>query len=75
MELAAHEVPQRVQHDDLHLANVYAEGERLRVLDWGDASVSHPFASLVERFRFLEKRNRLPPGDPWFTRLGALRPG
>jgi hypothetical protein len=46
-ELAAHEVPATVQHDDLHMANVYAHGERLRLLDWGDASISHPFASLV----------------------------
>ena len=46
-ELAARGVPETVQHDDLHMANVYAQGEQLRVLDWGDASISHPFASLV----------------------------
>jgi hypothetical protein len=68
-ELAAHRVPETVQHDDLHMANVYAQGERLRLLDWGDASVSHPFASLVVTFRFLEERNQLSPGDPWFARL------
>ena len=42
---------------------------RLRVLDWGDSSISHPFASLVVTFRFLEEFNKLPPGDPWFPRL------
>src|SRR5204863_9964121 len=42
---------------------------RLRILDWGDASISHPFASLVVRFRFLEEVARLAPDDPWFTRL------
>jgi hypothetical protein len=68
-ELAAHEIPETVQHDDLHMANVYAHGGRLRLLDWGDASVSHPFASLVVTFRFLEERNKLPPADPWFARL------
>ena len=68
-ELAAHAVPETLQHDDLHAANVYAHGERLRVLDWGDASISHPFASLVVTFRFLEEINKLPPGDPWFARL------
>jgi len=68
-ELAAHDVPETVQHDDLHMANVYAQGERLRVLDWGDSSISHPFASLVVTFRFLEERNKLPPTDPWFARL------
>ena len=68
-ELAAHDVPETVQHDDLHMANVYARGDRLRLLDWGDASISHPFASLVVTFRFLEERNELPPSDPWFARL------
>jgi len=68
-ELAAHHRPETVQHDDLQHANLYAEGERLRVLDWGDASISHPFASLVVTFRFLEEINKLPPSDPWFVRL------
>jgi hypothetical protein len=68
-ELAAYEVPQTVQHDDLHIRNVYAHGGRLRFLDWGDSSISHPFASLVVTFRFLEEVNGLPPADPWFERL------
>jgi Phosphotransferase enzyme family len=69
VELAAHGVPETVQHDDLHMANLYARGEQLRLLDWGDASISHPFASLVVTFRFLEEIIRPPPGDPWFARL------
>jgi hypothetical protein len=68
-ELAARKVPETVQHDDLHMANVYADGGRLRVLDWGDSSISHPFSSLVVTFRFLEEINGLVPGDPWFARL------
>ena len=51
------------------MANVYAQGERLRLLDWGDSSISHPFASLVVTFRFLEEVNGLLPGHPWFARL------
>lgn len=58
-----------VQHDDLHMNNVYAKGDELRVLDWGDASIGHPFFSLFEVFRFLAEVNRLPPEDPWFARL------
>jgi hypothetical protein len=68
-ELAERNVPETIQHDDLHMANVYRDGERMRVLDWGDSSISHPFASLVVTFRFLEEVNNLPPGDPWFSRL------
>jgi hypothetical protein len=68
-ELAARGVPSTVQHDDLHAANLYVQPDRLRVLDWGDASISHPFMSLVVTFRFLEETNRLPPTDPWFARI------
>jgi len=58
-----------VQHDDLHMNNVYVKDRVLRVLDWGDASISHPFFSLFETFRFLTERNRLSRGDLWFRRL------
>ena len=68
-ELAAHDVPETIQHDDLHHANVYSQGEQLRLLDWGDSSVAHPFFSLVVTFRFLEEINKLLPSDPWFARL------
>ncbi len=68
-ELATYDVPETIQHDDLHHANLYAHGSCVRVLDWGDASISHPFASLVVTFRFLEKRAQLAPDDPWFARL------
>jgi aminoglycoside phosphotransferase (APT) family kinase protein len=68
-ELRTYGIPETIQHDDLHLANLYVKGESLRVLDWGDSSISHPFASLVVTFRFLEEWNELRPGDPWFARL------
>jgi len=68
-ELAAHDVPETIQHDDLHHANVYSDGNQLRLLDWGDSSVGHPFFSLVVTFRFLEEINKLLPSDPWFGRL------
>jgi hypothetical protein len=68
-ELAAHGVPETIQHDDLHHMNLYERDGCLRVLDWGDASISHPFASLVVTFRFLEERTGLAPTDPWFARL------
>jgi hypothetical protein len=68
-ELDARDVPETIQHDDLHMANVYAKGAQLRVLDWGDSSISHPFASLVVTFRFLEQVNGLRRDDPWFARL------
>ena len=37
-------IPATVQHDDLQPSNVVGEGA---LIDWGDASVAHPFASLL----------------------------
>jgi hypothetical protein len=68
-ELAAGGLPPTVQHDDLHMGNVYELNERLRLLDWGDSSISHPFFSLVVTFRFLEECTGLRRHDRWFARL------
>jgi hypothetical protein len=68
-ELGSHGIGATVQHDDLHMNNVYVDHGALRVLDWGDASISHPFFSVFETFRFLIEMNRLRPDDPWFERL------
>jgi hypothetical protein len=69
-QFAAVGIGESVQHDDLHLANLFVDSAgRLRVVDWGDSSIAHPFFSLVVTFRFLGSFNHLPPGDPWFTKL------
>jgi len=62
-------IEESVQHDDLHMANLYPHDGRFRVVDWGDSSIAHPFFSLLETFRFLEEFNGLGPDDPWFSRL------
>ena len=68
-ELGAAGVGDSIQHDDLHHGNLYLHRDGPRILDWGDSSISHPFASLVVTFRFLERINGLDPSDPWFARL------
>jgi hypothetical protein len=68
-ELAGYGVAETIQHDDLHTRSLYRRGGRLRVLDWGDSSVSHPFVSLVVTFRFLEEIGGLRPGGRWHARL------
>jgi len=62
-------IRESVQHDDLHMNNLFSDVGKLRVVDWGDASIAHPFFSLVVTFRFLEELNHLAPDDPWFRRL------
>ena len=32
-----------IQHDDLHDGQIFLRDGQLRVMDWGDACVSHPF--------------------------------
>jgi hypothetical protein len=68
-ELDRYGLPATVQHDDLHDTNAFVRDDELRIGDWGDASLSHPFVSLVVTYRFLEERNGLASTDPWFARL------
>jgi hypothetical protein len=62
-------IPDSIQHDDLHAANVWARDGQLRLLDWGDACVSHPFCTLADTFRLLEQNLALGSADPAFERL------
>jgi hypothetical protein len=65
-ELDGAGIPASVQHDDPHGTNVFVDHDHHRVIDWGDASIGHPFTSLVVTFRFLE-----PHASP--TSLERLR--
>jgi hypothetical protein len=67
--LAAADPIVSIQHDDLHLRSLFVDGPALRVLDWGDACVAHPFATLGVTFHWLERENGLALDDPWFERL------
>jgi Phosphotransferase enzyme family len=40
-------LPATLTHGDLHLGNVAYDGHRVRVFDWTDAAVSHPFLDAV----------------------------
>jgi hypothetical protein len=68
-ELASHGLPETMQHDDLHGANVYRGGGALRILDWGDSCVSHPFLTSFVTFLHLEELGGIPPDDASFARL------
>jgi hypothetical protein len=45
-QLAAYGIPETIQHDDFHDAQVFVRDGRYLLLDWGDACVSHPFCTL-----------------------------
>ncbi|GAB3314946.1 phosphotransferase [Geodermatophilus aquaeductus] len=74
--LAAGPVPASLQHDDLHDGNVFVAGDGHRFFDWGDASVSHPFLSLLVPLRVAAAVLDLPAGSPVLLRLreAYLRP-
>jgi phosphotransferase family enzyme len=51
-ELVASPIPDSLQHDDLHSNNVGWPGEiadlsSVRIIDWGDASIGHPFGTML----------------------------
>ena len=49
--VAADPLPASVDHNDLHTGNVFARPDGLRIFDWGDACLTHPFTCLGEALR------------------------
>jgi hypothetical protein len=45
-ELASYGIPDSIQHDDLHDAQVFVRDGTQLIMDWGDACVSQPFCVL-----------------------------
>jgi hypothetical protein len=68
-ELADSGIPATLQHDDLHDANVFVGDGRHRFFDWGDASVAHPFLSLLVPLRVVARELEVANGDPALRRL------
>lgn len=68
-ELAAVGLPETIQMDDLHDGNVFMDGDRLRVFDWGDASVAHPFVSLGMILATVAQGWQLPRDDAAVERV------
>ena len=68
-ELAAAGIPETVQHDDLNDGNVFVDGDRYRIADWGDASISHPLHTLTVALRATVWKLGLEPGGRDILRL------
>jgi hypothetical protein len=68
-ELAAAHPVATIQHDDLHGRSVHDDGEALRVMDWGDASIGQPLFSLVRLDLSLADTLGRAARDRWFPRL------
>jgi hypothetical protein len=71
-ELAASPVPASIDHNDLHAANILlplAATAGARFYDWGDAVVSHPFASMLHGLGWLPPHLGVPWTDPRIERI------
>jgi hypothetical protein len=71
-QLDALGVPASLQHDDLHAHNVFVPEDRtapLRVFDWGDSVVGHPFGVLLISLRVVANLTKLDHGAPELLRL------
>ncbi len=58
-----------VQHDDLHDGNIFVATDGPRFFDWGDASLAHPFGTLLVTLRSVGHAFELPAGDAVLLRL------
>jgi hypothetical protein len=62
--LAAHRLPETIQHDDLHDGQVFVRDGGYVFFDWGDSCVSHPFFTLVVTLAVLAYRLNVEHGAP-----------
>ncbi len=46
-QLEALGIPETIQHDDLHDANVFVRDGRYLFFDWGDSCITHPFLTMT----------------------------
>ncbi|MEV6811171.1 phosphotransferase [Micromonospora sp. NPDC051296] len=58
-----------IQHDDLHDGNVFVAATGHRFFDWGDASVAHPFGTLLVTLRSVAHVTGRDATDPALDRL------
>jgi Phosphotransferase enzyme family len=69
--LAASDVPDSIQHDDLHSSNVCWNGsvDGARIIDWGDASIGSPLATMLCTLNSLAFHAGCDVADPRVLRV------
>jgi aminoglycoside phosphotransferase (APT) family kinase protein len=63
-ELEAGGIPCSLHHGDLNSSNVLNTDDQYAFVDWGDASLAHPFSSLRTALVSVEMALDLPDYDP-----------
>ena len=62
-------IPDTLQHDDLHDGQIFLRDGAYRILDWGDACVSHPFFVMTVALRSIAFTFKLQDDAPELGRL------
>ena len=57
-------LPYTVVHEDLHDANVFVDGDRLIIVDWGDSCIANPLTTLTVLLRSAAYQRELPVTAP-----------
>jgi hypothetical protein len=72
-ELAA--IPDALDHGDMHGGNVLVRSDEHRLVDWGDAQITHPFATLLITYQvdFVHRRKDGHPLPDTLDRVAASR--
>jgi len=65
-------LPATLIHEEFHETNIFVRNGRPRLLDWGEAAISHPFAGLVNTLRDIAFRRRLKPNGREMLRLRSV---
>src|SRR5262249_31565253 len=65
-------LPATLIHEELHETNIFVRNGRPRLLDWGEAAISHPFAGLVNTLRDIAFRRRLKPNGREMLHLRSV---
>lgn len=68
-QLATFNLPETLNHGDLHDGNVFICERHYLFFDWGDSSISHPFFTIQTTYASLKNRFGLEKKSPWFKRL------
>jgi len=55
-------IPPSLIHEEVHDGNVFVRDERPVLIDWAEASISHPFAGLVNTLRMFAYRSGFGAG-------------
>lgn len=68
-KLKAFGIPETIEHPDFHDKNIVVNGGDVRVIDWGEAVISHPFFSLARFLFSVGRHHEIGADHPLYAQL------